>query len=364
MQLISEGNNIILQSNWHVLPILLAKVGVVQHNVSILKRIRVPFLMEMRRDMEENHQDNAENKLKSTENKPWLLLSEPEDEKEAQKALARLRKRLEKNEKGAFNTTRNWTGFKGKTLWDWLNLLATLLIPLMVVGVTIGFGWWQAHLADVQHQQDQASTLDQQQATILQAYIDNIQDLLLNHNLLKSSSFDPSNPYYDVAILAQARTLTALQGLNPERKGRLLLFLYEAKLIGFEGVNEEIYGPIINLDGANLNHAIISFAALNGASLKGAVLDGADLSGTDLSFANLSFAHLDGANLSKSLLIGTDLSFAHLGFARLSGAVLSGAILSETDVGSAYSLTQQQLDDVSSCAGATLPHGLTCHHKQ
>ena len=33
--------------------------------------------------MEENHQDNAENKLKSTGNKPLLLVFRLEDEKEA-----------------------------------------------------------------------------------------------------------------------------------------------------------------------------------------------------------------------------------------------------------------------------------------
>jgi hypothetical protein len=40
-----------------------------------------------------------------------------------------------------------------------------------------------------------------------ETYIDNIQDLLLNHNLLGSK------PSGEVAILARARTLTALQGL-------------------------------------------------------------------------------------------------------------------------------------------------------
>ena len=39
-------------------------------------------------------------------------------------------------------------GFSEKTLWDWLNLLGTLAIPLVVVGATIGFSWWQAHLVD------------------------------------------------------------------------------------------------------------------------------------------------------------------------------------------------------------------------
>ena len=119
--------------------------------------------------------------------------------------------------------TSPWTGLKGKTVWDWLTLLGTLAIPIVVVLATIGFGLWQTQGA-----------LDLQRATTLQTYIDNIQDMLLHDYLLNSSLSDINNPYYDVAISARARTLTALRGLDPQRKGILLQFLYEAKLIGFE----------------------------------------------------------------------------------------------------------------------------------
>ena len=284
--------------------------------------------------MEENHRDNAENKLMTTENKPSLLLSEPEDEKEAQKELARLRK----NEKGAFSSTYGRTSFQRKTLWDLVMLLATLLIPLVIVGATIGFGWWQAHLADLQHQSDQQRALDQQRAAILQTYMDNIQDLLLNHNLLKSNPYDPTNPYHDVEVLARAQTLTALEGLDPERKGRLLIFLHEVNLIGFLD-NGEIQNNIIDLSGANLSNA--------------------DLTGADLSGANLHDTFLVGANLSAANLSGALLGDADLSRANLAGADLSAAHLHE-----ALYITQQQLDQVYSCTGAILPPGLTCNLNQ
>ena len=277
--------------------------------------------------MDENHQDKAENKLKSTENAPWLLLSEPEDEKQAQKELARLRERLGKNEKGAFKTTRNWTGLKGKTLWDWLNLLATLLIPLVVVGATIGFGWWQAHLADLQHQQDQQSALDQQRAAILQTYIDNIQDLLLNHNLLNS------NPRDNIAILARARTLTALQGLDPNRKSTVVQFLYQAHLIGYViCASCGAAAPIMflrdaDLVGANLNNAFLAHAGLGGVDLSRA-----DLSRAHLAAAEMFDAHLSGARLGGADLGGADLSGADLGRADLSGADLSRADLEDANL--------------------------------
>ena len=115
----------------------------------------------------------------------------------------------------------------GKSAWDWLDLLAKLAVPLMLGLATILLSIQQTNLADLQHQSDQQQSLDQQQATILQTYMDNIQDLLLNHHLLQSKPGD------DVAILARARTLTALQGLDSHRKGTLVEFLSEARLIGF-----------------------------------------------------------------------------------------------------------------------------------
>jgi hypothetical protein len=176
--------------------------------------------------MDENHQDKTGSNLTATENKLWLPPLSLKDQK-----------KLKHFQKKPFAER---TGLKGKTLWDWLQLLGILAIPIVVAGATLLFGIQQANLANQQHENDQKianqqheadqkQALDQQQAAILQTYIDNIQDLLLNHDLLKSKPTD------DVAILARARTLTALQGLDPGRKGSLVQFLYEAQLIGFQG---------------------------------------------------------------------------------------------------------------------------------
>jgi len=170
----------------------------------------------------------------TSEDKSQMPLFSPEDEKEAQKEL----KRLRKNENGVFKVNHKRTGFEDKTLWDWLQLLGILAIPLVVAGATILFGIQQANLANQQHENDQKianqqheadrqRALDQQEATTLQTYIDNIQDLLLHDNLRGSNADD------EVAILARSRTLTALQGLDPDRKGRLVQFIYDSQLIGF-----------------------------------------------------------------------------------------------------------------------------------
>jgi uncharacterized protein YjbI with pentapeptide repeats len=281
--------------------------------------------------MDENHQDKTESKLIATEDVRWGV------NRKSKLWVPKHKKR---------------TGFEGKTLWDWLQLLAILAIPLILGIATLLFGLQQAHLADLQHQSDQKlaqqqheadqqKALDLQRATILQTYIDNIQDLMLKYNLLKSKPTD------DVAILARARTLTALQGLDPDRKGRLVQFIYEAQLIGFVDDKDKTYAPIISLSRADLSSVFLS----------GTHLTGADLSGADLRGALFSLANLTHVNLSDANLGGAYLGLAYLGLVNLGGANLGGA-----DLSYAQNLTQQQLNQVLSCKNAILPSGLTCHN--
>ena len=70
---------------------------------------------------------------------------------------------------------------------------------------------------------------------------------------------------------------------------------------------------------------------LLGASLGGADLRGADLRGADLALADLRGADLTGANLRGAFLLGADLGEARV--------------------------TNEQLNDARSLAGATLPDG-------
>lgn len=286
-------------------------------------------------------------------------------------------------ENGFFN--RPMAG--GKTMWDWLNLLGILAIPLILGIATIGFGLQQTHLADQQHQSDQKlaqqqhvadqqQVLDQQRAAVLQTYLDSIQDLLLNHNLLGSKPTD------DVAILARARTLTALQGLDPERKGRLMKFLYEAELIGFDDlahfpkfVHKD---SVINLSEADLSNIDLNNVIFTGVNLSGAILNAANLSNAKLELSNVEGANLSQANLQGADLGGTDLLDASLNGANLSHAFLVGSNLSRTDVrganltsailfenvGDKAIISQLQLDEVYSCKNAYLPQDLTCHQNR
>jgi hypothetical protein len=225
----------------------------------------------------------------------------------------------------------------GKSLWDWLQLLGVLAIP-----VVVGFGvaWFAAQQGKVS---DRENT-DNQRETALQAYINSMSELLLHEKLRKSGEDD------EVRKIARVRTLTVLPRLDGRRKGSVLQFLYESGLLNKDK-------KVIDLTGANLTRAILGYTNLTGANLTGANLTGANLTGTSLTGANLTGASLSGASLGHTNLDEADLHFAYLDEADLSGAMLHGADLSGADLTEATGITTEQLEKAKSLSGTIMPDG-------
>ena len=239
--------------------------------------------------------------------------------------------------------TSNWTGFSGKTLWDWLQLLAALAIPLAVAFGTTYFAYQQNQLADVQHkhevdaaniqhQHDIVLQTDQQRETTLVSYIQDIKDLISIDGLQKSKPGD------EVRVIARAQTLITLRQLDGTRKGILVEFLSEARLITRNNI-------CIDLSGADLSNATLDSADLSGAHLIGANLSNATLKYTDLNGATLNSADLNGATLKGANLSGTDLRDATLKGANLNDTYLRDASLSSTTL------------EGADLKGATMPDG-------
>jgi membrane protein implicated in regulation of membrane protease activity len=239
-----------------------------------------------------------------------------------------------------------WTGFGGKKLWDWLQLLSALAIP--VVLATAGF--WFTTQQDTRQQRienqraQQAQNIENQRAKAerelaeqraqdeaLQAYLSQMSSLLLEKDLRASKEES------EMRTLARARTLTVLGRLDPSRKIAVMDFLEEADLI--QSVDQR--APIIalagaDLSGANLSEANLSGATLSEANLSGANLEDADLYGANLINANLNNADLSEADLNDADLNDADLSEADLGEATLGNADLSDANLSDANLDETY----------------------------
>jgi Pentapeptide repeats (8 copies) len=216
---------------------------------------------------------------------------------------------------GAYTYGWEWTGFLGKTLWDWMKLLlvpAILALGGLLITQMERYSAGRAQEIQLESIQDdrrnareqymlqresmeenQRNSItrfrleqDRQQDDRLQAYLDRMTQLLLeNDTRLRQSEQDE-----DVRMLARAWTLTMLDMLqdNPRRKSAPVQFLHAAGLI-------ERGHAFVLLSGANLRGADLRDVRLNNADLSNTDLGDANLAGADLSVADLSGANLEGA---------------------------------------------------------------------
>jgi uncharacterized protein YjbI with pentapeptide repeats/cell division protein FtsB len=237
-------------------------------------------------------------------------------------------------------TKKSRWGFRGMAVRDWLPIVGALLVPL-VIALGIGGITWQLEKLENQRAR-QAQKLENQRAEAerelaeqraqdeaLQAYLDQMSQLILDRNLLEVEQGNPLHePGDPVHTLAQARTSTAILRLDAKHNESVTHFLIHSGL----AVRSEASARLLR--GSTLSHATLSGAYLPNADLGDADLSGANLSNALLLNANLIGADLSGADLSNALLDNADL-VAHLPNADLSGAKLIGADLSEANLFSA-----------------------------
>ena len=233
--------------------------------------------------------------------------------------------------------------FKGKTLWDWLQLL--------IIPVVLALGGYLFTYTTGRTEREIAS--DRQCEEALQAYIDKISELLLEKQLRQSAPED------EVRKIARVRTLTVLPRLDNKRQKSVLQFLHESGLI--DNIN-----PVVDMKGADLKNADLKYFHLTGANLVeadlseatlyGAHLDRTNLSEAGLIEANLRFAYLTNIILRCAYLRNADLSHASLTGADLTGANLHNANLSKANL-SETTVTAKQLAKAKSLQGATMPDG-------
>jgi uncharacterized protein YjbI with pentapeptide repeats len=286
-----------------------------------------------------------------------------------------------------------WTlrQFGGKTVWDWMELL---IVPFALAVIGFLFTMQQdarQQRSDAQRAESERRIQQQNaQDEALQAYLDQMTQLILDRKLLEADEDDP------VYTLAQARTSTVISRLDAAHNRNATRFLSDSglaettqfgapsvslfrdidlsgadlrgvTLVGADLSNAELQRATLidaflddanlsgaDLSGANLSDAILSEATLTGGTL----LSEADLSGANLSEANLSDASLYRATLIDAFLGDANLSGARLEEADLSGADLSGADLSEADLSGAKGVTEEELEEeAETLEGTTLPNG-------
>jgi len=291
-----------------------------------------------------------------------------------------------------------------KTFWDWLGLL-TLPFTLLLIAFLAVAVWGWAASDDRWEKEKQALQL--QNENRLQAYLENMNALILEHDLLERR-FEADAPVRRTALALTTRLLRVddparqqivLQFLRDVGLADSLLsgadlreiYLYQARLDGFNLCGTDLRRACLfeaqmnqaNLAGANLRGAFLQKARINSADLHGAdlseaYLTKASLCDSDISKANLSSANLEGAylvsitggeadlsmaDLSSARMDCADLTHAdlwysnlhkaHLDHARLSGARLVEVDLSEAKLSNAYL-------DGADCYSANLKNAVLC----
>lgn len=201
-----------------------------------------------------------------------------------------------------------------------------LIVPIILFIIAQMFRGVESNKAEKREKIDREIEQDRQREAVLQTYLNQMKDLLLEKNLSKA------RPKDKVSVVARTLTLTTMRRLDGRRNETLLDFLRSAEIIDADH-------SVFNFAKANLSKIDLSEVTLaHFDALKGANFSHADLSKADLRGSNLSEANLEGANLEGALLGGCNLSRANLSRANLSvaflggGANLSEAILHEADL--------------------------------
>src|SRR5215203_2540972 len=150
-----------------------------------------------------------------------------------------------------------WTGFRGMTVRDWLDLL---VVPLALVVISFLFTTQQDQRQQrIENQRAEAErklATQRAQDEALQAYLDQMSTLMLEKDLRNSEEDS------EVRTLARARTLTVLRRVDTSRKAEIMQFLVEATLVTRVGES----APVIELSRADLGDADLILANLSGAN--------------------------------------------------------------------------------------------------
>lgn len=201
-----------------------------------------------------------------------------------------------------------------KTAWDWMQLL---IVPIALAG--IGYLFNHAESArdrkreDARARQAQFIAAENRRDQVLQDYLAKMDDLVLERRLRES------RPASDVRGVARTLTLTALRRLDGKRKGEVVRFLADSRLIDGPGT------PTVRLIDADLRRVV-----LTGARIRDVVFDAADLrnakfGGTALDSVRFEGARLDGASFPRAILVGVAFTGAGLKHASFRDARMDSA---------------------------------------
>ena len=207
--------------------------------------------------------------------------------------------------------------YSEKTLWDWLELSSSLLVPILIFSFGLLIQKRREKEQKEQADLEEEIAQDNLNQVAIQNYLKSMADILLDEELAKklfneelvNEEPDKNNPVRDAA---RALTVAILRRLEGDQTSQTIIihFLRHAKLYQFIFQHTNLWE--INLSKGYLKEANLQGVNLRKANLQGAYLRKANLQEARLNSANLEKANLTGANLTRANLRGANLRGANL----------------------------------------------------
>ncbi|CCI38803.1 pentapeptide repeat-containing protein [Microcystis aeruginosa] len=191
-----------------------------------------------------------------------------------------------------------WSGFQKKSFWDWLQLL---IVPLM-----LAFGAFYLNYAS--ETRDKQIAEEGKQQELLKDYFSKMQTLIVETKKSKESQPNPDRAPLlpEFQPIAQALTLAVLDELDGKRKGKVISYLADSKLIT-ANIKDQKSKPVIDLRKANLKEIVLEDVSLDGLSITGADMTEAKLTEVILTNSNLVSSKFINATLDTVDFSGSKL---------------------------------------------------------
>jgi hypothetical protein len=245
-----------------------------------------------------------------------------------------------------------WSGFQKKSFWDWLQLL---IVPLILAFGAFSLNYASEtrdkEIAEKRKDQELLIAEERKQQELLKDYFSKMQTLILAEKTLPKSNNKPTgSPSLDQnqpklspesQAIAKALTFAVLDELDGKRKGKVISYLADSKLIIEDPTLKS--KSEINLEHANLKDIVLQgvvmpFVKINNADMTNARLDNVDLSNSDLADSDLSEATLKNVklieakvyrvNFTKTNLTGVNFSNTDLNNSNFYNATLDNITFS------------------------------------
>jgi len=231
----------------------------------------------------------------------------------------------------------DWTGFQGKTLWDFQIIFlgaATAIIIAFLNDINIS----KRKKLEIE------ISIDKYMDNIVLSYLNKIEIFIRENKDLIKHNFDEIDE--TIKIYLQLQTKLTLGMLDTKRKEKIIQIIRDSGLYknlltncNFEDYDlSELNLSQFNFKNANLRNSNFSKAILHGTNFENAVLEK-----SNFECANAWGADFSKANLRESNLRKTNLRSAFLNDADLQGADFYGAILDDASVHNSLMLHAKNL---------------------